>query len=569
MFLAKGLAKGLAALASVDSNAGTVLNFGEGSDAVQVITTALLAEGGYSYVYSVKEVGRQGRTFAAKKVLAQDAETRAIAEAETRCLQQFDGHQGFVRCFGAMSKPLPHKSVEYWMLLEFCPNGSLIDVIYRKDRSGAFERRPALPAARILELFEMVVASVAHMHAQEPPVSHRDLKLENVLGTADGRYVLCDFGSATTATLPAERTRREAVVEEERIHKYSTLMYRAPEMVDMYRNQEVGVKVDVWSLGCILYSLCFREHPFAEESSLQILNAAYTIPADSPYLPRMHKLIAALLQPDPAVRPHAKDVLAAVQRLRAAEATEGSKAPASAKSPAPATPSSAGSARSQARTHALHANSSESSGGAAPPSQQASRPPSTSAAGPAGPTAFTASDSFSAKFDEAVFADFDAASGGAQAMRARAAVCVRLSVGAGDADGTRLVRVSLSPFPTSDAAADAGEAIAPAAAFAEEGVFGETGWEASFASDPSTKGVVADGDGFAAFDDAAAPALEANFGEFVDVSESAGTAQPSTPAAGGTAAEADDDFGDFSSGLGESTPPRKKVEDKPFALSMD
>ena len=143
-------------------------------------------------------------------------------------------------------------------------------------------------------------------------------------------------------------------------------MYRAPEMVDMYRNQEVGVKVDVWSLGCILYSLCFREHPFAEESSLQILNAAYTIPADSPYLPRMHKLIAALLQPDPAVRPHAKDVLAAVQQLRAAEATEGSKAPASAKSPAPATPSSAGSARSQARTHALHANSSESSGGAAP-----------------------------------------------------------------------------------------------------------------------------------------------------------------------------------------------------------
>ena len=75
-------------------------------------------------------------------------------------------------------------------------------------------------------------------------------------------------------------------------------------------------------------------------------------------------------------------------------------------------------------------------------------------------------------------------------MRARAAVCVRLSVGAGDADGTRLVRVSLSPFPTSDAAADAGDAIAPAAAFAEEGVFGETGWEASFASDRAPKALL-------------------------------------------------------------------------------
>ena len=200
-------------------------------------------------------------------------------------------------------------------------------MIYKKGKSGAYERKPALPAARILEIFEMVVAAVAHMHAQEPPVTHRDLKLENVLGAADGRYVLCDFGSATKASLPAERTRKEVVVEEERIHKYSTLMYRAPEMVDLYRNQEVGVKVDVWSLGCILYALCFRDHPFAEESSLQILNAAYSIPADSPYLPRMHKLIAALLVSDPAIRPHAKDVLAAVQRLRAAEASAPSATP--------------------------------------------------------------------------------------------------------------------------------------------------------------------------------------------------------------------------------------------------
>ena len=112
------------------------------------------------------------------------------------------------------------------MLLEMCPNGSLIDVIYKKGKGGSFERRPPLAAARILEIFEMVVAAVAHMHAQEPPVTHRDLKLENVLGAADGRFVLCDFGSATTSSLPAERSRKEAIGEEERIHKYSTLMYR-------------------------------------------------------------------------------------------------------------------------------------------------------------------------------------------------------------------------------------------------------------------------------------------------------------------------------------------------------
>ena len=62
------------------------------------------------------------------------------------------------------------------------------------------------------------------MHAQSPPVAHRDLKLENVLGAADGGFVLCDFGSATTHMLPSGRTRKESLAEEERIHKYSTLM---------------------------------------------------------------------------------------------------------------------------------------------------------------------------------------------------------------------------------------------------------------------------------------------------------------------------------------------------------
>ena len=107
------LKKGLDVLSSaassvknVATSSGTVLQFGD----MQVVTTALLAEGGYSYVYSAREVSSNARSFAAKKVLAQDPETRDVAEVETKCLQQFDGHPGFVRCFGATSKPLPNRA---------------------------------------------------------------------------------------------------------------------------------------------------------------------------------------------------------------------------------------------------------------------------------------------------------------------------------------------------------------------------------------------------------------------------------------------------------------------------
>lgn len=372
------------------------------------------------------------------------------------------------------------------MLLEFCTNGSLIDVIYKKNKSGAFERRPALPAVRVLEIFEMVVAAVAHMHVQTPPVSHRDLKLENVLGVADGRFVLCDFGSATTAVLPAERTRKETITEEERIHKYSTLMYRAPEMVDLYRNQEVGPKADVWALGCILYALCFRDHPFAEESSLQILNARYTIPPDSPYQPRMHKLIAALLIPDPAIRPAASDVLAAVQRLRVAEENPPS---------APPPP--------VART---------SSRNAPPP------PPE---------------PKWEAGFDSATFADFDA--------------IPTASASASDAGDAATVRVALSLHVLREGACAVRLAVSVASAVAKPSAtatfaadFGNSdeGFAADFADSGATAAAGAppaagdDGDdGFGDFDSAASAA--------VDISEAAAAAQDDGD-------DGDDGFGDFS-----------------------
>ena len=124
----------------------------------KVTTTALLAEGGYSFVYQARQSQPPHRQFAAKKVLAQDEETRGIAEMELQVLERLAGAPGVVGYFGSCCKVLPNTHREYWMLLEFCPNGSLIDLLYAKGKKpGEFERRPALPEARVLEVFESIV----------------------------------------------------------------------------------------------------------------------------------------------------------------------------------------------------------------------------------------------------------------------------------------------------------------------------------------------------------------------------------------------------------------------------
>lgn len=68
--------------------------------------------------------------------------------------------------------------------------------------------------------------------------------MENILISSEGSYVLCDFGSATSRVLcgPTDGVSR---VEEE-IQRYTTLAYRAPEMIDLYLGRPITIKSDIW-----------------------------------------------------------------------------------------------------------------------------------------------------------------------------------------------------------------------------------------------------------------------------------------------------------------------------------
>jgi cyclin G-associated kinase len=80
--------------------------------------------------------------------------------------------------------------------------------------------------------------------------------------------------------------------------RYTTPMYRAPEMVDTWSNHAITTASDIWALGCIMYTLCYMKHPFEDSAKLRILNGNYTIPPGDLKYSCYHDIIRKCISKD-------------------------------------------------------------------------------------------------------------------------------------------------------------------------------------------------------------------------------------------------------------------------------
>ncbi|WIA38907.1 hypothetical protein OEZ86_005060 [Tetradesmus obliquus] len=258
-----------------------------------VLCESLLGSGGYADIYRVTDLA-SGATYALKHLrLNGDPTLIQEVQREAKTQARLKGHPNVLRLHAVAFAGPRGGETDGFFLLDFCP-GNLLDLLARHNY--------LLEQATALHIFGCVARAVAHMHAQSPPMAHRDLKAENVLMLPDGTWVLCDYGSATQRAQVYE-TAEAMAAEEEVIRKHTTPAYRPPEMWDLYQRQLIDTKVDIWALGVLLFVLCFGRLPFAGDSKLQILNGKYDMPPTPSRAPQLRALIRAMLALDPAQRP--------------------------------------------------------------------------------------------------------------------------------------------------------------------------------------------------------------------------------------------------------------------------
>jgi len=168
-----------------------------------------------------------------------------------------------------------------YLILDFVNGGELFHHLQTDKRFT--ENRVRFYAAEIL-------LGLEYLH--NSGVLYRDLKLENLLLTAEGHIVLTDFGLS-----------KEGLVGSDAITGTfcGTPEYMAPEMIS---GNGYGKAVDWWSFGSLIYEMLTGLPPFYNQDVQQmyrlILTARLTFP---PYMSdTARSLVHLLLEKDPSKR---------------------------------------------------------------------------------------------------------------------------------------------------------------------------------------------------------------------------------------------------------------------------
>lgn len=175
-----------------------------------------------------------------------------------------------------------------WMALEYCPGRELYEHLLMLQR---------IPLDECAKLFSQIVSAVHYAHSLN--CVHRDLKLENILLDKKGNAKLTDFGFT-----------RECVSKCSLETICGTTVYMAPELTQ--RKAYDGFKIDIWSLGIILYTMINGTMPFDEDDETKTKwKIVHGFPSfnDSFMSHDAKDLIGRLLAKCPTERPTMKQIL--------------------------------------------------------------------------------------------------------------------------------------------------------------------------------------------------------------------------------------------------------------------
>ena len=178
-----------------------------------------------------------------------------------------------------------------YILMEYAAGGDLQSYITETKR-----KRQHISENQVWAWAYEISLSVYYLHGHK--ILHRDLKCLNIFLDCKNRIKIGDLGLSEIMS--------EQITENK---SFGTPLFMSPEQI---RRQPYGFKVDIWGIGCIIYTLCTLDAPFIGDNFLTL---GYNITTNAPkaipprYSPNLQSLVNSLLEKDQSVRPHIKETI--------------------------------------------------------------------------------------------------------------------------------------------------------------------------------------------------------------------------------------------------------------------
>ncbi|CCD25453.1 putative serine/threonine protein kinase ENV7 NDAI_0F01340 [Naumovozyma dairenensis CBS 421] len=154
--------------------------------------------------------------------------------------------------------------------------------------------------------------------------AHRNIKPSNILFSSDGSQVISDLSSTSKSNIHL-KTGKQILDFKEWIDSCCSVPFMSPELLDLKMGSKIDEKVDIWSLGCTIYTIILGVSPFEREVQLTgksirmlILSANFTFPEgmERHASRELIDTIKQCLQVDPTKRPTINQLLNDLQALQ-------------------------------------------------------------------------------------------------------------------------------------------------------------------------------------------------------------------------------------------------------------
>lgn len=285
---------------------------------VKYVIISNLAQGGFSLIDLVKNTVTKNK-YVLKHIRCHSKDDENIAMKEIEMCKKIN-HDNVVKIIDFMLKGsadnILNTTSDLYMILPYYKNGSLSDYLNLR-----LKNQDNISESQILEIFLGICDGLKALHECKPePIAHRDLKTANICLSDSYEPIIVDLGSATEARVQI-CGQSDAQRLQELAAERCSIVYRAPELFSVQTYCTIDERSDIWSLGCVLYAMCYFKSPFdtvyekGDSVALAVISGNITFPQNSLYSEEIHDLIMFMLQLNPLERPYIHSVIEKAQDL--------------------------------------------------------------------------------------------------------------------------------------------------------------------------------------------------------------------------------------------------------------